>query len=84
MRNFSCSFCGAEKSSDTKIVAGPLVGICDRCVRNCAAVVGLTLPHVPVRDDELEALLQKTQATDVGPLVARLVDELRGLRAMKR
>jgi len=89
--SLTCSFCGAEKAAGKKIVAGPMVGICESCVRNCAAIVGPARSDdmqtlAPPEEDELDSLVQRTQRVDdeLGKLASRAVNELRALRAAKR
>jgi hypothetical protein len=61
-----CSFCGKDKDSVAKLVAGPGVYICSECVGLCTQILTLeTTPEMPARhelpDDELLAALARTQ-----------------------
>lgn len=42
-----CSFCGKSKNQVTKLVAGPGVYICDRCVALCNQVIAEGPPPPP-------------------------------------
>jgi hypothetical protein len=62
-----CSFCGKDKESVAKMVAGPGVYICNECIDLCAQILALeTTPEVNPRhelpDDELLASLARAQA----------------------
>lgn len=35
----NCSFCGRDQCDVSKLIAGPCVYICDRCVDSCAEIV---------------------------------------------
>jgi hypothetical protein len=70
-----CSFCGKDKDSVVKVIAGPGVYICDECVDLCDQIlrpVRLPEPRQPAAelgspagqsDDELLASLARIQAT---------------------
>jgi hypothetical protein len=36
---FRCSFCGKEKSEVSKLIAGPMVYICNECVELCVEII---------------------------------------------
>ena len=47
-----CSFCGKDKDSVAKLVAGPGVYICSECVDLCSQLLSLeTRPEIPRRDE---------------------------------
>ena len=39
-----CSFCGKKQDEVEKLIAGPLVFICDECVALCMEILGYRLP----------------------------------------
>lgn len=41
-RELSCAFCGKTRAERPKMVAGPLSGICDACLRLCNDIIGPT------------------------------------------
>jgi ATP-dependent protease Clp ATPase subunit len=41
--DFQCSFCGAHRADVAKLISGPRVFICDRCVGDATAVVAHVL-----------------------------------------
>ncbi|HWO92543.1 MAG TPA: ClpX C4-type zinc finger protein, partial [Methylomirabilota bacterium] len=43
-RDEHCSFCGKSRDEVKKLVAGPGVFICDRCVLLCAEIMDAGLP----------------------------------------
>jgi hypothetical protein len=62
-----CSFCGKDKDSVAKMVAGPGVYICNECIDLCTQILALEkTPEVNPRhelpDDELLASLARAQA----------------------
>jgi hypothetical protein len=38
-RALACSFCGSTAAEVTRLIAGPRVFICDRCVARCNAIL---------------------------------------------
>jgi ATP-dependent Clp protease ATP-binding subunit ClpX len=59
----SCSFCGKPQGRDKKLVAGPGVYICDRCIQMCGALLN---------DEAREARLRRK-----GELVVPRPDEIK-------
>jgi len=61
-----CSFCGKDKDSVVKLVAGPGVYICDVCVDLCNQIIPQATPEITSwdsqSDDELLASLTRIQA----------------------
>jgi hypothetical protein len=62
-----CSFCGKDKESVAKMVAGPGVYICSECIGLCAEILAMEkTPEVNPRhelpDEELLASLARAQA----------------------
>jgi len=61
-----CSFCGKDKNSVAKLVAGPGVFICNVCVDLCNQLIPLPAPELSSwegqSDDELLASLARIQA----------------------
>jgi hypothetical protein len=62
-----CSFCGKDKDSVAKLVAGPGVYICNECIDLCTQLMAAeTPPEIRPRhelpDDELLASLARAQA----------------------
>lgn len=45
-RDLACSFCDARRTDVKKLIAGPTLYICDRCVVEAAAVMPPELPSV--------------------------------------
>lgn len=64
-RLWRCSFCGKGKDAARRLVAGPGVFICDRCVQLCNEVL-----ESPAQNDEL-SIGPDTEVAEV------LLDELR-------
>ena len=69
-RALACSFCGRDESSVTKLVAGPRVYICDRCVVLAKDIMDGS--DDPGRPHETRGVLR------------RIVTRLSGLNAPKR
>jgi ATP-dependent Clp protease ATP-binding subunit ClpX len=50
-RNVCCSFCGTPEKDVLKVIAGPGVYICDRCVQRCVDILvadeGTSAPQIP-------------------------------------
>jgi hypothetical protein len=66
-RTLSCSFCGKDKDSVAKLVAGPGVYICNECIGLCTEILAAeTAPEIrpwhELPDDELLASLARAQA----------------------
>jgi ATP-dependent protease Clp ATPase subunit len=65
-----CSFCGKDKDSVTKLIAGPGVYICNECVDLCNDIIGMDVVPDTMRssgwrdlpDEELLASLARAQA----------------------
>jgi ATP-dependent protease Clp ATPase subunit len=38
--DFHCSFCGSKRREVRKLISGPRVFICDRCVVRCREIMG--------------------------------------------
>jgi len=62
-----CSFCGKDKDSVAKMVAGPGVYICSECIDLCTQILATEGPPEITRrhelsDDELLASLARAQA----------------------
>jgi hypothetical protein len=62
-----CSFCGKDKDSVAKLVAGPGVYICSECIDLCTQILAMeTTPEINPRhelpDEELLASLARAQA----------------------
>lgn len=85
LETLCCSFCGKDKDSVTKLVAGPGVYICNECVGLCNLIIAEE-PASPFGawnerpDDELLAGLAKVQAVvaQADAAVHDYVDVLRG------
>lgn len=66
-----CSFCGRESRQVAKLISGPGVYICDRCVSQCVAILedrrGPEIPPLRDRadysDDELLEQISRVAAT---------------------
>jgi len=63
----NCSFCGKDKDSVIKLVAGPGVYICNECIDLCNEILASgPTPHLhgwhDLSDDDLLANLTRTQA----------------------
>ena len=85
LETLCCSFCGKDKDSVAKLVAGPGVYICNECVDLCHMIIAdEPAPAFGAwdqrPDDELLASLAKVQATAVQAEAAvhEFVDVLRG------
>jgi ATP-dependent Clp protease ATP-binding subunit ClpX len=79
-----CSFCGREKSSVDRLVAGPAVYICDGCIRKAEQILlddtarTLNDPGSQSDDQLLETMLRLHRSReDVEQAVASYVSELR-------
>ena len=62
-----CSFCGKDKDSVAKMVAGPGVYICSECIGLCTQILAMEKapeikPQHELPDDELLASLARAQA----------------------
>jgi hypothetical protein len=62
-----CSFCGKDKDSVAKMVAGPGVYICSECIGLCTQILAMEKapeikPQRELPDDELLASLARAQA----------------------
>jgi hypothetical protein len=65
-----CSFCGKDKDSVTKLIAGPGVYICNECVDLCNEIISMNMVPDAMRssgwrdlpDEELLASLGRAQA----------------------
>ena len=62
-----CSFCGKDKDSVAKLVAGPGVCICSECIDLCTEILAMEKapeirPRHELPDDELLAALARAQA----------------------
>jgi ATP-dependent protease Clp ATPase subunit len=62
-----CSFCGKDKESVAKMVAGPGVYICNECIGLCTEILAMEEPTEIKRrhelpDDDLLAALARAQA----------------------
>jgi hypothetical protein len=80
-----CSFCGKDKESVDKLVAGPGVYICNECVNLCNHIFAEeAMPQVPGwsdrSDDDLLASLARVQAL-VSQVDAAVHDHVDILRA---
>jgi len=67
-RSLACSFCGRRESEVAKLVAGPRVYICDRCVA--------IAKHIMDRSDNGEA----APPTRTGGLLRRMLQQMTGRR----
>lgn len=61
-----CSFCGKDKDSVAKMVAGPGVYICSECIGLCTQILAMEIPpeihpRHELPDDELLASLARAQ-----------------------
>jgi hypothetical protein len=79
-----CSFCGRDDSDVERLIAGPAVFICDRCVRRAEQILlddaARTINDPDDQTDEqlLETMLRLHRSReDVEQAVARYVHELR-------
>lgn len=80
-----CSFCGKDKDSVGKLVAGPGVYICNECTDLCTRLLAMeTTPEIHVwherPDDELLTSLARVQAV-VPQIDAAMHDHVDILRA---
>jgi hypothetical protein len=80
-----CSFCGKDKDSVTKLVAGHGVYICNECIDLCTQILAMdTTPEIaPMHqrpDDELLASLARVQAV-IPQIDAAMQDYVDTLRA---
>jgi hypothetical protein len=83
-----CSFCGKDKDSVTKLIAGPGVYICNECVDLCNEIISMNMVPDAMRssgwrdlpDDELLASLGRAQAAapQIDAVMHEYVEILRG------
>jgi len=83
-RKLRCSFCGRHEEVVSKLLTGPRVTICDRCVGHCNDILEAegTAPFADLRelsDAEILASLKSTRAAaeSLQALLCERVDELR-------
>ena len=79
-----CSFCGKDRESVAKLIAGPGVYICNECVDLCTEIIALDIkpemrPRHELPDDELLASLTRAQtaAPQIDAAMRDYVDILR-------
>jgi ATP-dependent Clp protease ATP-binding subunit ClpX len=62
--NLKCSFCGKRDSEVARLIAGPLVYICDQCVNSCIEILG---SDDEWREDQIINLTRLRQQKDGPP-----------------
>ncbi len=72
-----CSFCGKAQNQVVKLIAGPGVYICDKCIDLCNQIIveEVGKPHERVLDNEIEAAAREAREA---------VDRLRTLAQQAR
>ena len=72
-----CSFCGKAQNQVVKLIAGPGVYICDKCIDLCNQIIveEVGKPHERVLDSEIEAAAREAREA---------VDRLRTLAQQAR
>ena len=79
-----CSFCGTSQAEVQKLIAGPGVYICDRCIDLCNTIIAdslhpdteAMLERLRSSSEELDELVQRLK--DAGVPWERIAEALRG------
>lgn len=80
----TCSFCGKRRSEVSRLVAGPGVYICDRCIELCNEILSVDADSGPPRAPSRESRLRQGRLARLRDGLADRVRRWRRLRTSLR